>query len=148
MINEMIIYYYIHLCQKWSDGIYQIMFVRHFHWSWLMWFFSLKIKFQLKFLCYRQVPSYPTPMLAMWSISLVITDCPKWVWSGWCEQFLHFGLRKFRHSKSFVYWCNQQTRWWTACRLHLQRSSTTWLNAQVYHTLVDSITSISSELVV
>jgi len=29
---------------------------------------------------------------------------PKWAWSGSREQFLHCGLRKFRHSKSSVYW--------------------------------------------
>jgi len=34
---------------------------------------------------------------------------PKWAWSGSREQFLHCGLRKFRHSKSSVY------RWY---RLH------------------------------
>ena len=28
---------------------------------------------------------------------------PKWAWSGSREQFLHCGLRKFRHSKSSVY---------------------------------------------
>jgi len=32
---------------------------------------------------------------------------PKWAWSGSCEQFLHCGLRKFRHSKSSV------DRWYT-----------------------------------
>jgi len=32
---------------------------------------------------------------------------PKWAWSGSREQFLHCGLRKFRHSKSAVY------RWYT-----------------------------------
>ena len=32
---------------------------------------------------------------------------PKWAWSGSREQFLHWGLRKFRHSKSSVY------RWYT-----------------------------------
>ena len=32
---------------------------------------------------------------------------PKWAWSGSREQFLHRGLRKFRHSKSSVY------RWYT-----------------------------------
>jgi len=32
---------------------------------------------------------------------------PKWAWSGSSEQFLHCGLRKFRHSKSSVY------RWYT-----------------------------------
>jgi len=32
---------------------------------------------------------------------------PKWAWSGSCKQFLHCGLRKFRHSKSSVY------RWYT-----------------------------------
>ena len=28
---------------------------------------------------------------------------PRWAWSGSREQFLHCGLRKFRHSKSLVY---------------------------------------------
>jgi len=28
---------------------------------------------------------------------------PEWAWSGSREQFLHCGLRKFRHSKSSVY---------------------------------------------
>jgi len=28
---------------------------------------------------------------------------PQWAWSGSREQFLHCGLRKFRHSKSSVY---------------------------------------------
>jgi len=32
---------------------------------------------------------------------------PKWAWSGSREQFLHCGLRKFRHSKSSV------ARWYT-----------------------------------
>jgi len=39
---------------------------------------------------------------------------PKWAWSGSRDQFLHYGLRKFRHSKSSVY------RWYTQldrCRL-------------------------------
>ena len=36
---------------------------------------------------------------------------PKWAWSGSCEQFLHCGLRKFRHSKSSVYmWYPQLVR--------------------------------------
>ena len=35
------------------------------------------------------------------------SSCDEWVWSGSCEQFLHCGLRKFRHSKSSVY------RWYT-----------------------------------
>ena len=33
---------------------------------------------------------------------------PKWAWSGSREQFLHCGLRKFRHSKSSVYRCYTQ----------------------------------------
>jgi len=33
---------------------------------------------------------------------------PKWAWSGSREQFLHCGLRKFRHSKSSVYRWNTQ----------------------------------------
>jgi len=40
----------------------------------------------------------------MWSLSLVMSE---WAWSGLREQFLHCGLRKFRHSKSSVY------RWYT-----------------------------------
>ena len=43
--------------------------------------------------------------------SLSCDECslrlPKWAWSGSSEQFLHCGLRKFRHSKSSVY------RWYT-----------------------------------
>ena len=36
---------------------------------------------------------------------------PKWAWSGSREQFLHCGLRKFRHSKSSVYmWYPQLVR--------------------------------------
>jgi len=36
---------------------------------------------------------------------------PKWAWSGSREQFLHCGLRKFRHSKSWVYrWYPQLVR--------------------------------------
>jgi len=36
---------------------------------------------------------------------------PKWAWSGSREQFLHCGLRKFRHSKSSVYtWYTQLDR--------------------------------------
>ena len=36
---------------------------------------------------------------------------PKWAWSGSREQFLHCGLRKFRHSKSSVYrWYPQLDR--------------------------------------
>ena len=35
----------------------------------------------------------------------------KWVWSGSREQFIHCGLRKFRHSKSSVYrWYPQLAR--------------------------------------
>ena len=41
---------------------------------------------------------------AMWSPSLVMSE---WAWSGSRKQFLHCGLRKFRHSKSSVY------RWYT-----------------------------------
>jgi len=42
---------------------------------------------------------------AMRSLSPVF---PMWVWSGSHEQFLHCGLRKFRHSKSSVYsWYTQ-----------------------------------------
>jgi len=59
---------------------------------------------------------------------------PKWAWSGSREQFLHFGLRKFRHSKSSVYRCYKRQR--SACGLHLRRSSASWLNEQVYYTSV------------
>ena len=45
---------------------------------------------------------------AMWSLkSCDEWMLPKWAWSGSREQFLHCGLRKFRHSKSSVY------RWYT-----------------------------------
>jgi len=60
-----------------------------------------------------------------------------WAWSGSRDSFLHFRLRKFRHSKSSLYWCGQQTRRWSACGLHLRRPSASWLNAQVYYTLFD-----------
>jgi len=43
----------------------------------------------------------------MWSHSVVMSDFNKWAWSGSREQFLHCGLKKFRHSKSSVY------RWYT-----------------------------------
>jgi len=38
---------------------------------------------------------------------------PKWAWSRSCEQFLHCGLREFRHTKSSVYrWYTQLDRCW------------------------------------
>ena len=44
----------------------------------------------------------------MWSLSLVMSE---WAWSWSREQFLHCGLRKFRHSKSSVYrWYPQLAR--------------------------------------
>jgi len=43
----------------------------------------------------------------MWCLSCDAWVFPKWAWSGSREQFLHCGLRKFRHSKSSVY------RWYT-----------------------------------
>jgi len=43
----------------------------------------------------------------MWSLSRDEWVLPKWAWSGSHEQFLHCGLRKFRHRKSSVY------RWYT-----------------------------------
>ena len=43
----------------------------------------------------------PCEVLVLWWV------LPKWAWSGSREQFLHCGLRKFRHSKSSVY------RWYT-----------------------------------
>jgi len=45
--------------------------------------------------------------------------------------------KKFHRSKLSVYWCDQQTRRRSACGLHLRRSKASWLNAQVYYTLVD-----------
>ena len=66
----------------------------------------------------------------MWSISLVMTGCPL---SG----------RRQGHVCNFYikispkHWCNQQTRRRSACGLHLQRSSASWLNAHVYYTLVN-----------
>jgi len=65
---------------------------------------------------------------------------PKWAWSGSREQFLHCGLRKFRHSKSSVY------RWYTQLdRRHFvydtyktmkatRISNTSRLSAHVYYT--------------
>ena len=39
----------------------------------------------------------------MWSLSLVMSECSlSGAWSGSREQFLHCGLREFRHSKSSV----------------------------------------------
>ena len=38
---------------------------------------------------------------------------PNWAWSGSREQFLHCGVRKFRHIKSSVY------RWYTQLNRHL-----------------------------
>ena len=68
---------------------------------------------------------------------------------------IHFGLRKFRYSKSSVYRCYQRSCRRSDCGLHLRRSSASWLNARVYYTLVDSNlliplgpTSICSGLVV
>jgi len=51
---------------------------------------------------------------AMRSLSLVMSELVflKWAWSGSREQFLHCGLRKFRHSKSSVYW------WYTQLDRH------------------------------
>jgi len=49
----------------------------------------------------------------------------------------NFGPRKFHHSKSSAYWCDQQTRRRSACGLHLRQSSASWLNEQVCYTLVD-----------
>ena len=46
---------------------------------------------------------------------------PKWAWSGSREQFLHCGLRKFRHSKSSVY------RWYTQLD-HRRFAYDTWDN--------------------
>ena len=43
----------------------------------------------------------------MWVNYQEIWVLPKWAWSGSHEQFLHCGLRKFRHSKSSV------DRWYT-----------------------------------
>jgi len=71
-------------------------------------------------------PNHPTPPHFLF---------PKWAWSGSCEQFLQCGLGKVRHSKSSVYRCYQRRR--SACGLHLRWSSASWLNAQVYYTLVD-----------
>ena len=48
---------------------------------------------------------------AMRSLSLVMSVFLKWAWSGSREQFLHCGLRKFRHSKASVYmWYPQRDR--------------------------------------
>jgi len=45
------------------------------------------------------------------NLSLVMSERSLWAWSGWRYQFLHCGLRKFRHSKSSVYrWYPQLVR--------------------------------------
>ena len=60
--------------------------------------------------------------LAMWSISLVITDCLlNGHGQGYVGNFYILDLEnfaKFHHSKSSVYWCNQQTHRRPACGLH------------------------------
>ena len=62
---------------------------------------------------------WPREVLALWWLTVpwVGVVSVTWVMSN-------FGLRKFRHSKSPVYWCNRQTRRWSACGLHLRQSST------------------------
>jgi len=93
--------------------------------------------------------------LAMWSISFTMTDSPLSGRGQGHVRVIHFGLRKFRYSKSSVYRCYQRSCRRSACGLHLRRSSALWLNARVYYTLVDSNlliplgpTSICSGLVV
>jgi len=66
-------------------------------------------------------------------VGLVMTDCPL---SGRGQgQVSNFYIVDFRHSKLLVYRCYQRTRRRSACGLHLRRSSSSWLNAQVYYAL-------------
>jgi len=65
------------------------------------------------------------------------------LWACVClSVFLHvchistFWSQKIRHSKSSMCWCGQHTRWQSASGLHLWWLSASWLNAQVYYTLV------------
>jgi len=69
------------------------------------------------------------------SPTLTIKNLP---WMGRSQGHVsNFGPRKFHHSKSSEYWCDQQTRRRSACGLHLRQSSASWLNEQVCYTLVD-----------
>jgi len=63
---------------------------------------------------------------------------PKWGWSGSCEQFLHCGLRKFRHSKSSVYrWYPQLVRgrfvYDTYKTMEATRSRHGWVHTFITH---------------
>ena len=74
------------------------------------------------------------------------SSCDKWVfpklpWSGSREQFLHCGLRKFRHSKSLVYrWYPQLVRgrfvYDTYRTMKATRSRHVWLHMFVTHRLI------------
>ena len=63
---------------------------------------------------------------------------PKWAWSGSREQFLHRGLRKFRHSKSSVYrWYPQLVRSRFVCEtygtMEATRSRHGWVHMFITH---------------
>ena len=66
-----------------------------------------------------------------------MTDCPlSGRGQGHVSNFYILDLQNFG-TASQVYWCNQQTRRRPACGLYLRQSSASWLNGQVYYTLVD-----------
>jgi len=65
---------------------------------------------------------------------------PKWAWSGSREQFLHCGLRRFRHSKSSVYrWYPQLVRgrfvYDTSDTMKVTRSRHGWVHILITHCL-------------
>ena len=65
---------------------------------------------------------------------------PKWAWSGSPEQFLHCGLRKFRHSKLSVYrWYTQLDRrrfvYDTSETMTATRSRHGWVHMFITHCL-------------
>ena len=78
--------------------------------------------------------------LAIWSISLAMTYCPlSGRGQGHVSNLYILDLENFatanKLSRCIGY--DKQTCRRSACGLHLRRSSASWLNAQVYCTLVD-----------
>jgi len=67
-----------------------------------------------------------------WNISGTAKARDQILYTGWPCEVLAFGRVSLT-----VHWCGQRTRRRSACGLHLRRSSASWLNAQVYYTLVD-----------
>ena len=66
---------------------------------------------------------------------------PKWAWSGSREQFLHCGLRKFRHSKSSVYPQLVRSRFVydTYKTMEATRSRHGWVNMFITHRLTATL---------